>query len=143
MSHISDALQLLMKQHEELDDLLERVSSNDVSCFRELADKLTTHLAIEQELLYPAVKSWVSREVMAELINEHIAIKRVLAELVWMGPDDDQFMGKLADLAMLMSGHVAWQEDELYTRATETMSEPDLDALCDLLQSFDEIAAAA
>lgn len=143
MSHISDALQLLTKEHEELDELFARVSADDVSCFRELADKLTTHLAIEQELLYPAIQSWVSRDVLTELLDEHIAIKRVLADLVWLGPEDDRFKTKLADLGMLLAGHVGWQEDELFTRATETMSQADLDALCDLLQSFDSIAAAA
>src|SRR5262245_14216670 len=110
MTRINDALAMLIAEHEEIDELFARVSANDVTCFRELADKLTTHLAIEQGLLYPAIQSWVSPEVMDELFAEHREIKRSLADVVWLGPDDAQYAHKLEELGTLLAGHVGWQE---------------------------------
>jgi hypothetical protein len=143
MRHMRDAIALLTEEHEQIDELVDRVRCGDHAVFRELADKLTTHLAIEQELFYPAVASWVSAQVMQELIDEHVAIKHVLAELVWLGPEDEQFNSLLDDLDTLLAGHVAWQEDELFERTAETMPPADLDALCLLLTEFEALATAA
>ena len=142
MRNMRDAIALLTEQHEEIDELVNRVSHGEHALFRELADKLATHLAIEQELVYPALAAWMSEPVMHELIDEHVSIKRVLAELVWVGPEDDRFASLLADLEVLLSGHIAWQEDELFARASETMAPADLEALCQLLTEFETLAAA-
>jgi hypothetical protein len=140
---ITDALELLTAQHEQIEDLYEQVRQiGDEAAFIELVDKLTTHLALEQELLYPAV-STLSPEVRNELIAEHSAIKRVLGDLVWLGTRDAEFRAKLADLGQLLIGHATWQEDELFTRAAETLSRDALAALCDRCYSFDSIAIAA
>lgn len=144
MTPISDALELLTAQHEQLEDLYEQVRQiGDEAAFVELADKLATHLALEHELFYPAIAPHLSSEVMSELRAEHASIKEVLAELVWLGLDAPEFRPTLARLGELLVGHTAWQEDELFTVAAELMSQDELAALCARFYSFDTVQIAA
>lgn len=144
MNQIRDALELLTAQHEELDELCERiVRSRDAKSFDELADKLATHLALEQELFYPVAKQHMPGEVLEELLAEHVAIKRLLSQLVWCGVEDEDFDLMFAQLGELLLGHAAYQEDHLFTTVAELMPAERLAALCDQLHHFDTFAAAA
>jgi hypothetical protein len=140
MTRISDALELLTAQHEQIEDLYEQVRQiGDEAAFFELADKLATHLALEQELLYPALAPRIGPDVMSELLAEHASIKQVLADLIWLGTRDADFRPKLERLGDLLFGHSAWQEDELFTAAAESMSTEELATMCARFYSFDSI----
>ena len=82
-------------------------------------------------------------EVAAELFAEHVAIKRLLGQLVWLGVEDEDFGDLFAQLGELLLGHTAYQEDHLFTSVAETMPADRLAALCNDLQQFDTIAVAA
>lgn len=144
MRPISDALELLTAQHEEIDDLLVKVQqTGDAAAFDQLADKLVAHLALEQEMFYPVIATTISRDVLHEVLQEHGAIKRVLAEMVWVGVEDPTFGAKLAELSFLLGGHSAWQEEELFLHAAESLSPDILSTLGNQLQSFDTQYSAA
>lgn len=142
MNQICDALELLTAQHEEIDELCERIARyRDAAAFDELADKLPTHLALEQELFYPNIE--MAQEVRAELIAEHVAIKRILGQLVWMGVEDEDFGDLFGQLGELLLGHTAYQEDHLFTAVAESMPADRLAALCSDLQQFETFTAVA
>jgi hypothetical protein len=144
MPPIRDALELLTAQHEQIEDLYEQVRQiGDEAAFVELSDKLTTHLALEQELLYPALRPRLSRDVLDEVLAEHAAMKQALADLSWLGTRDPAFRVALTKLGELLFGHSAWQENELFTTLAETMPADELAALCERIQHFDSIAIAA
>ncbi|HEY5925036.1 MAG TPA: hemerythrin domain-containing protein [Kofleriaceae bacterium] len=144
MTPISDALELLTAQHEQIEDLYEQVRQiGDEAAFVELTDKLHTHLALEQELFYPALGPQLPRAVLDELLAEHAAIKQLLGDLQWLYPREAAFRVKLASLGELLAGHSAWQEDELFTKTAETMSQDALAALCSRFYTFDSVAIAA
>lgn len=137
MRPIRDALELLTAQHEDIEFLVVQVQQTyDSDAFDELADKLVAHLALEQELFYPAVANAMTREVYSELIAEHVAIKRVLSEMVWLGVSDPDFGAKLRELSLLMHGHCGWQEEELFEAVAETMPREQLATLSEQLQSL-------
>lgn len=139
MPAISDALELLTAQHEQIDGLLELVTAlHDPDALAELADTIALHVSVEQRLLYPQRALQLPRDVYDELVAEHDELKRVLAELVWRGVDDDDFVAGLANLRVLVDGHAAYQEDELFTRAATAMSASQLAALCrEIVESTD------
>lgn len=144
MPPITDALELLTAQHEQIEDLFEQVRQiGDEAAFTELVDKLSTHLTLEEDLFYPVIARQLPSSVMDELAAEHAAIKRLLGDMVWLESRDAEFRAKLNDLGVLLVGHSSWQEDELFTRAAETMSRAELAALCDRIYSVDPIAIAA
>jgi len=128
---LSDVLALLTRQHDEIEALLVEVTVADMlpmraSALSELADKLTLHLAFEQELLYPASDGLVSAEVRREMMDEHLEIKRVLADLVWLEREDQRFARKLVRLQVLLQWHEAWQETELFPRIAAGLPAPRL-----------------
>jgi hypothetical protein len=130
MRHISDALELLTAQHEEIDELLAKVrETGDAETFDQLSDRVIAHLALEQELFYPVIAATITREVMGEVLLEHVSIKRVLAELVWLGVEDASFPSLLADLAGLLDGHAGWQEEQLFQTVAEQVPAETLAAL--------------
>jgi hypothetical protein len=131
MPAISDALELLTAQHEQIDSLLELVAAlHDPDALTELAETIALHVSVEQRLLYPQRALQLPRDVCDELLAEHDELKRVLAELVWRGVDDEDFVAGLANLRVLVDGHIAYQEDELFMRAAAAMSSSQLARLC-------------
>lgn len=144
MRQIKDALELLTAQHDEIDFLVVQVQQTyDQDAFDELADKLAAHLGLEQELFYPAIAQVVRDDVQRELLAEHVAIKGVLAELIWLGVDDPAFGAKLHELAYLVDGHCGYQEDELFEHVAEAVPGEELAALGTRLRSFDHHLASA
>lgn len=143
MTPIRDALELLTAQHEQIEDLFEQVRQiGDEAAFTELVDKLSTHLALEQELFYPAVTQ-LKAPVLDEILAEHTTIRRLLGDMVWLPTRSAEFRAKLTELGVLLAGHTAWQEDELFTAAAESLTRDELAALCDRFYSFDSVAIAA
>lgn len=127
---ITSALELMASQHDEIDTLVARVSTTSpeqrAAVLVELADKLTLHLAVEQELFYPVADPLISTEVRAELAVEHQEIRRVLADLIWLEHEDQRFARKLTALQTLLAWHEAWQEQVLFERIARTLPEPQL-----------------
>ena len=121
MQPISDALELLTAQHGDIDALLTSIAQapnpgRRSQMITELADQLTIHLAVEQELFYPAV-SMLSEDILAE----HVEIKRALADLLWRESDDERDGHTLARLNALFSAHVR-QECELFETIAQACS---------------------
>jgi hypothetical protein len=147
MRNIRDALELLTAQHEEIEDLLSTVQmTGDADTFEQLSHRVVEHLALEQELFYPVIAQAIPTDVLKEVLLEHVAIKRVLAELVWLGVEDESFRDLLSDLATLLGGHVSYQEDQLFHAVAESMTAETLAALGSQLvehQAAHPIAIAA
>ncbi len=130
MRNISDALELLTAQHEQIEDLISAVQeTGDAIAFDRLSARILAHLALEQELFYPVIASAIPGEVLGEVLLEHVSIRRVLAELVWLGVDDPSFGTLLEDLAGLLDGHAGWQEDQLFQTVAESVPAETLAAL--------------
>jgi hypothetical protein len=133
MPRISDPLELLTQQHDELIGLLDALASSNeaerVRALAELAEALPDHLAAEQELLYPIIGAHLRPSVRDELVAEHVEIKRVLADLLWFGLDDSETPRRIAALRTLIDGHCAYQEHELFETAAETLAPIDVTVL--------------
>jgi Hemerythrin HHE cation binding domain len=115
----SDAFELLTDQHEEIEELIARLGlttdpGDRVELVREVADKVTAHLASEQEILYRVAGPLISDPVMYEMMIEHITIKRQIADLLWLETDDPRFESMIDTLTTLCNGHALWQEHELF-----------------------------
>ncbi|MBA2544395.1 MAG: hemerythrin domain-containing protein [Deltaproteobacteria bacterium] len=137
-------LELLSVQHDHIDELLARVRVDQRrEHVDELADYVTAHLAIEQELLYPRLDARISDAVRVELLAEHQEIKRVLANLLWLDLDDQRVAPTLASLEALFEGHSVWQDEELFESLAQTMSPTALAELGDTVNAgFDRMRGA-
>ena len=62
--------------------------------FEEIADALAIHAAIEEAHFYPAVKAKQTEDLLLEAVEEHLEIKRVIADLLGMEAADDSFQAE-------------------------------------------------
>ena len=111
-----NVLDLLTEQHAEVDQLMQRIEEGEddrATLFTELADKLAAHATVEEKIFYPAVISGRTSEMLHEAVEEHLAVKRVLADMLALDPDDDEekFDAKLALLKEEVSHHAHDEEE--------------------------------
>lgn len=129
----TDVLELLASQHHEVDDLLEKLeqgSGDRQALFMELADKLAAHAAAEEKVFYPSVMTEQTSELLHESVEEHLAVKRILADLITMDMDDEEFDAKLAVLKEQVSHHAHEEEEgKLFPKLRAALSPDDLAAI--------------
>lgn len=140
----TDVLELLASQHQEVDALFEAIEQgkgNRRALFTELADKLAAHATVEEKLFYPAVMARDTGDLLKESVEEHLSIKRVLADLIAMRVDDDQFLAKLKVLKEQVSHHAHKEEEQkLFPKVKSMMSRDERAALGnELLVMFEEL----
>lgn len=111
-----DAIVLLRTQHREVEKLFKAVDKGDLSVVPEICAALEEHARIEEEVFYPAVRAEVPDEVstILESLEEHLIVKRLVAELSQMQRDDDAYEAKATVLAENVRHHVREEEDELF-----------------------------
>src|SRR5689334_10550569 len=108
-----NAIDMLDEQHDQVDELFEELDQLDdedggqkENLFATLADKLAIHATIEERHFYPAVKAKATEDILLESLEEHLAIKRVLADLLGLDVDDDRWQAKLEVLREEVEHHV-------------------------------------
>jgi len=135
MKETTDALELLISQHDEVDMLIEELENSDdadekMEIFQELADKIAAHSTVEEKLFYPSVMAKTTCELLLESTEEHLSVKRVLADLLEMDPDNDHFDAKVSVLKDLIHHHAREEEEaELFPKVRKLMSEDELAGL--------------
>lgn len=117
------ASDLLESQHREVEKLfkqIEKTSSGEkkIGLFEEIADKLAIHAAIEEHHFYPAVKEKRTEDILLESVEEHLTIKRTLADLLKMDVGDEHFDAKITVLKEEVQHHVGEEEKNLFPTLT-------------------------
>lgn len=142
----TDVLELLTAQHAEVDALfeaLERGGGPRRALLTELGDKLGAHATVEEKLFYPAVMAKETKVMLHESVEEHLAIRRVLADLLTMKLDDDHFLAKLSVLKEQVSHHAHEEEEKhLFPEVKRLLTADDRAALGnEVLVMFEDLMA--
>src|SRR4051812_42251875 len=145
-----DAISLLTDQHEEVSKLFkkfEKLGDDAVSERRELfimiADRLSAHATIEELYFYPAAKSEKTQDMLVESVEEHLVVKRLIADLLEMEPSDENFVAKMKVLRESVDHHVEEEEGELFPKTKKLLDEDQLLALgVQMKAEFDELMEA-
>src|SRR5436190_24115541 len=86
------AIDMLESQHREVEKLFaafEKASAaKKRDIFLQIADKLAVHATIEEKHFYPAAKNDETEDLLAESVEEHLSVKRLIADL--LEDDDDE-----------------------------------------------------
>jgi hemerythrin superfamily protein len=110
-----DALDLLRAQHRAIDLLFRATQSakgpSKAASFRELADMLAVHATIEEWIFYPGVRSAETEELLAESTEEHLAMKRTLADMLDEDVSGQAFDAKLSLLREQVHHHAIEEEE--------------------------------
>jgi len=128
------AIDMLESQHREVDELFEELESAETAdekrqIFEMLADDLAVHAAIEERHFYPAVKAQRTEDILLESLEEHLTIKRTIADLLKLDADDETFDAKVTVLKELVEHHVEEEEKDLFPKVRKLLDAETLDAL--------------
>jgi hemerythrin superfamily protein len=140
-----EATQLLRKQHAEVKTLFGKFKSAEgdeqrQELFEQIADAFAAHCVIEEKLFYPSVYVGPLKEQLQEAVEEHLAAKRVIADLLDLDPQDAQFDAKMTLLQEEIEHYVKEEEGELFPKVKETFAAEDLKALGEQMEDlFDEL----
>lgn len=136
-----NAVDYLVKHHRQMEDRLEKLLKAEVSqragLFGAAADALVAHVTIEEKIFYPAVKAQRTEDILLESLEEHLSIKRVLADLVELPVDDPTFEAKLHVLNEQVEHHHKEEEEHLFPKARKLFDEARLEALGQELERAD------
>lgn len=140
------ALELLTAQHDEVDELfamIEKAKDGERkrAYFEELADKLAAHAKIEEVHFYPSVNSKETRDLVVESVEEHLSMKRMLADLLELDVEDEHFDAKLSVLKEQVEHHAREEEEgKLFPHVKKLLSADELAALGgEMLALFEEL----
>jgi hemerythrin superfamily protein len=125
-----NAIDLLKSQHHDIEALFEQVLSASTREMKErflirLADSLAIHASIEEHHLFPAAHG----KQVTESIEEHLAIRSVLGDLMDAEVEDEAFNAKMAAVLETVEQHVHAEEENLFPKVKMAFDGLELEAL--------------
>jgi hemerythrin-like domain-containing protein len=147
-----DALKLLKDDHDKVKKLLEegestteRAVKTREELFAKIESELKVHEAIEEEVLYPALKEHAAtKEIVLEAYEEHHVVDTVMAEIRDVPYDDETWGAKLTVMKENVEHHIEEEEDEMFKQARQVFSKEELVDLGDrMLARKEQLLAQA
>jgi hemerythrin superfamily protein len=131
-----DAIDLLRRQHQEMEHAMGEVldiedPSQKKARFSEIADQLTVHIASEEQVFYPAVKAARTEDILLESLEEHLSLKRLLADLIDLDPTSQTFDAKFKVLKEQTEHHHREEEENLFPKSQNLLDAGRRNALGD------------
>jgi hemerythrin superfamily protein len=137
-----NALDLLTQQHRETDglfaDLKRARAENKQDRFADLADALAIHTTLEETLFYPAAMEKadeILEEQLRAAAEEHLGLKRILADMLEFDLDDPAFTAKLEVLEEQVSHHVREEEQQMFPRVRAVLDREAMAALGEAMET--------
>ena len=129
-----DAIDWLTSQHRQLETRLEAAMGAEGDLARaqrlaEVGDQLTVHMASEEQIFYPAVREHRTEDILLESLEEHLSLKRLLADLLELPPSAPNFKAKLEVLSEQAEHHHKEEEEHLFPKVRTLIDEDALDDL--------------
>ncbi len=115
---------LLEKDHREAKDLFktfEGLGDDALVTKQEIFDKIKTalmiHMAIEEEIFYPAArKAGIDADMLDEADIEHASAKELIAQIEVGNPDDGHYDAKVKVLGEYITHHVVEEHTEMFPK---------------------------
>lgn len=144
-----DAIALLKRDHRDVEALFSRFEGLGAkaqktrrSVVDRISEALSVHAAIEEEVLYPAIRAALpdAEDEVLEALEEHHLVKTTLAELERVQPENERFTPKVMVLMENVRHHVREEERDLFPKVRKAMSAGELRELGDRLRQAKQTA---
>lgn len=114
-----NAIDLLKHDHQTVDRLFDdfQIASGDdrkQDIVKEITRELSVHAAVEELLVYPAVRANLGSEQADHAVEEHQEVKRLLADLEKLEPSQAEFEEKMTMLISSVRDHVKEEENQIF-----------------------------
>jgi len=141
-----EAIAHLKREHHQFRKLVDRINAaktpgkkRDIAV--ELHRLLATHIAMEEELFYPAVKSRGLTDEVKEGLVEHDIQRFLSAQIEAMDIADPLYGTRLGVLGEMLVHHIDEEDDEMFQEAKKL--DLDLDAMNERLETREHQLKAA
>lgn len=140
-----DVIALLTHQHRIIEAAFEAlVARKDQRAerFPDAADELMAHITVEEEHFYPAVKAKDTSDILLESLEEHLSLKRFVADLTALAASDEHFEPKLQVLKEQLEHHHGEEEKNLFPKVQGLLSTTELEELGERMLAAEEALLA-
>lgn len=140
-----DALAMLKQQHQEVDELFDRIQQADederISLLGQLSEKLTIHAEIEERHFYPFAQRMGIQDMVDHSLQEHAEVRRMISEILQLKRRDPRIAQEVQRLMMSVQAHVKEEENMLFPRLSSVASAEDLRNVgMEMQRSMDELS---
>ena len=142
-----DAITLLKQDHRTVEALFRRYESGPQGqekqdVVHEIIRELSVHAAIEEQVLYPAVRRAFPKgeDLAEEGIDEHQEVKETLSDLDGMDPSEPGFDPKVRSLIGDVRHHVEEEEGEMFPKLAQALSSDRLDEMGSAMEGAKRMA---
>lgn len=141
-----DVLEILKDQHADVDAVIALLEADDgdrEELFDNLADMIAAHATVEEKIFYPGVLREETADLLHEAVEEHLVIKRILADMMALDFDEDEevFKAKLGVLKDMFAHHAHEEEEgELFPVLEDVLDDDERAGLGnEVLAMFEEL----
>ena len=129
-----DAFELLKADHRKVSELFDQLEAATgrakLNVFDQIKTELELHTHIEEKIFYPALeKPEETHDLTLEAYEEHKVVKTLLAKLSRARTADDEWQAQAKVLRENVEHHVDEEENELFDKADEALSDEEIEAL--------------
>lgn len=123
-----DIMDLIFMDHQKVKTLISEIRSAEnsdeiTSLFGQLYKDLVVHAKAEEEVVYPAVKSFYGEGDTQELYDEQEQLENILNEMKNMDNTGEPFMEKLRQVKSMVGDHTRQEESTMFAAMRNNMSE--------------------
>ena len=138
-----DALRLLKEDHDTIKKIMSHIESTTErgvktreEFFTKMKGQLEVHEAIEEEILYPALKEHPkAKDLVLEAYEEHNVVDMVMAEIVDTPFDDETWGAKFTVLKENLEHHIEEEESEMFDQCRHVFDPDELQELGDEMEA--------
>jgi iron-sulfur cluster repair protein YtfE (RIC family) len=113
-----DVTKMLEADHRHVEDLFKQIEKAEGAERRpyidDLATSLRAHMALEEQVVYPAMAPVTGAEAVEEATTEHQLGRKLLEDVLRLAPDEPGFGAALEALEAGISHHVEEEETEVF-----------------------------
>ncbi|WP_293122673.1 hemerythrin domain-containing protein [Microcoleus sp. bin38.metabat.b11b12b14.051] len=95
--------------------------------FGQLYKDLSVHAEAEEQIVYPAVRSYFSDT--QQLYNEQAEMKQMLAQIKALNPSSSNFKAQIQQLKTAVQAHVKEEENDMFPQISRNLSEAQMEQM--------------
>src|SRR5215208_4873347 len=135
-----DAFNLLKADHSKVAELFDELEAANgkakLQVFEQIKTELELHTHIEEKIFYPALeKQDETHDLTLEAYEEHDVVKKLLSQLGRARKASEEWEAQAKVLRENVEHHVEEEENELFEKTAEALSEEEIEALGEQMEA--------
>ncbi|MCC3436764.1 MAG: DNA nickase [Oscillatoriales cyanobacterium] len=124
--------EIISMDHRKVDTIFMEIEKTDnpqklQEFFGQLYKDLSVHAEAEEQIVYPAVRSYYSDT--QELYDEQAAMKQMLAQIKALNPSSSDFKAQIQQLKKAVQDHVKEEENDMFPQIRRNLSEAQMEQM--------------